>query len=265
MSTLQKAVGRGVVNTNRNDVKLVQQLLNRHRLPPLKAISEDGISGQETVNAIIDFQRIVVKMANPDGKVEPQSATFRLLSGSTTLTSSSMAAMPALTATGGYYTHPDAAKIPLSYGPHAVKLTTTAENLLKSILASCGMTAGMLTSTLRTYHDQARITITQTYKRDPNTVSTWYGAEVLKACKEHLDDIEGFAKWWEAYDKKRGKVSSLHLTNRAMDVVPTGDRAKFAARVQELVGVKGSGVGRIIPKGVMGEPVDHVEFKFDVT
>jgi len=265
MSTIKQAVGRGVTNTNRAEVKLVQQLLNRHRLPPLKAISEDGISGLETINAIIDFQRIVVKMANPDGRVDPQSVTFRLLSGNTTTSSASMASLPALTATGGYYSHPDAVKIPLAYGPNAVKLTTTAENLLKSILASCGMTGGMLTSTLRTYHDQARITITQTYKRDPSTVSTWYGAEVLKACKEHLDDIDGFAKWWEAYDKKRGKVSSLHLTNRAMDVVPTGDRAKFAARVKELVDVKGSGVRRIIPKGVMGEPVDHVEFTFDVT
>ena len=103
MSTIKQAVGRGVTNTNRAEVKLVQQLLNRHRLPPLKAISEDGISGLETINAIIDFQRIVVKMANPDGRVDPQSVTFRLLSGNTTTSSASMASLPALTATGGFY------------------------------------------------------------------------------------------------------------------------------------------------------------------
>lgn len=168
------------------------------------------------------------------------------------------------------FSHPDADKMAIKYaiqgdGKQVVQLTTQAEQLLKSILASCGMAGGTLTSTLRTYHDQARITITQTYKADPKKVRIWYGNEVLAACEKNLDDIPAFAAWWEQYDRRRGKVSSLHLTNRAMDVVPEGDRTKFAAKVQELVKVKGSGVKRIIPKGVMGEPVDHVEFTFDVT
>jgi hypothetical protein len=150
-------------------------------------------------------------------------------------------------------------------GKRVPELNKKAAQLLKSIVASCGMEAATLTSTLRTYYDQARITITQTYKSDPSKVSMWYGAQVLEACKKHLNDIEGFANWWKEYDRKRGKVSSLHLSNRAMDVVHSGDRTKFAAKVQELVAVPGSGVKRIIPKGVMKEPVDHVEFTFDVT
>ena len=36
-----------------------------------------------------------------------------------------------------------------------------------------------------------------------------------------------------------------------------------AAHVRDAAST--SGVRRIIPKGVMGEPVDHVEFNFDVT
>ena len=143
-------------------------------------------------------------------------------------------------------------------------MNAKAEYLLKSILASCGIYRATLTSTKRTYHDQARITMTQTYKADPSKVKKWYGQAVLDACKKHMDDIEAFAKWWEQYDKKRGKVSSRHLSNQALDVVPNTYRSKFAAKVTSLVPVSGSGVRRIIPKGVKGEPVDHVEFTFPV-
>jgi hypothetical protein len=168
------------------------------------------------------------------------------------------------------FSHPDANTVALKYsiqgdGKQVVPLNTEAAGLLKSILASCGMTGATLTSTLRTYHDQARITITQTYKAEPRRVRTWYGQEVYEACKKHLNDIQAFADWWQKYDKRRGRVSSLHLSNRAMDVVPSGDRAVFAKKVQDLAKAKNTGVKRIIPKGVMNEPVDHVEFTFDVT
>lgn len=167
----------------------------------------------------------------------------------------------------GTFSHPNASKVTLSYGPNAVKLSAGAERLLRSIVASVDMTGAKLTSTLRTYHDQARITMTQTYKASPAKVAQWYGKAVREACEKYLkkDDIQGFADWWEKYDNDRGKVSSKHIKNRAMDVVPNGDRAKFAKKVKELIAVPGSGVHRIIPKGVMGEPVDHVEFTFPVT
>lgn len=259
MATISRAVGRGVANPNRDDVKLVQQLLNQHRKPPLRQIAVNGSPDQETIAAIEEFQARVVKMARPDGRVDPNGATLRKLSEGGRSAAAS-------TAPGsGYFSHPDAAKVTLAYGANAVKMNREAEHLLKSILAACGMTKGTLNSTLRTYHDQARITITQTYKRDPSAVSTWYGADVLKACKEHLDDIDGFAAWWKEHDRKRGKVSSKHLSNRAMDVVPEGDRLKFVAKVRELKKVPRSGVAHIIPKGEMKEPVDHVEFSFDIT
>lgn len=166
----------------------------------------------------------------------------------------------------GYFTHADAGKVILTYDVHAVKLVATAESLLKSILASCAIFQARLTSTKRTYHDQARITLTQTYKREPRTVAQWYGQDVFDACKRFAatNDIQGFADWWAGRDRKLGKVSSLHLSNQAMDVVPSNDRSKFADAVKKLSTVHGSGVKRIIPKGVMGEPVDHVEFHFHV-
>jgi predicted chitinase len=60
---------------------LVQQLLNKHRPPPLRRIDEDGVVGPETISAIEEFQRRVVKMSTPDGRVDPDGTTLRALSG----------------------------------------------------------------------------------------------------------------------------------------------------------------------------------------
>ena len=264
MSTITKPVGGKIPNPNREEVRLVQKLLNKHRKPPLSLLDENGVDGLEVKGAIAEFQQRVVGMKNPDGRVDPGGKTLQALDSAIKETFGKNAPE------AGIFSHPDADKVSLSYsiqgdGKEVPKLNAKAAGLLKSILASCGMTGAKLTSTLRTYHDQARITITQTYKREPATVSKWYGAPVLEACKKYLNDIEGFAKWWKEYDTKRGRVSSLHLSNLAMDVVPTGDRAKFAKKVKELAALKGTGVRRIIPKGVMNEPVDHVEFHFPVT
>jgi hypothetical protein len=80
MATISRPVGAGVSNTNRNEVLLVQRLLNRHRRPPLPQIAEDGLVGPETIGAIEEFQRRVVKMNWPDGRVDPGGATIRALS-----------------------------------------------------------------------------------------------------------------------------------------------------------------------------------------
>ncbi len=289
MASIQRAVGRGVTNPRSEDVLLVQQLLNRHRPAPLSKIAEDGIQGNETIGAIEEFQRRVVKMNPPDGRVDPNGRTIRMLSQTpgqggvepSALTHHRIVAAspvgaagpkttttpPAVVGQFDTFSHPDASKVTLSYGSNAVRLNAKAEHLLKSILASVGIVGATVTSTLRTYHDQARITMTQTYVSNPNTVAQWYGQDVLDACKRFskTNDIQGFADWWRDRDAKRGRVSSRHLSNRALDVVPNGNRAKFAKKVEELIPVAGSGVQRIIPKGVMGEPVDHVEFTFPVT
>jgi hypothetical protein len=288
MATIQTAVGRGVKSVDAADVLQVQKLLNRHRMPPLSKIGETGKINDETIAAIEDFQRRVVKMKTPDGRVDPKGKTLTFLSdsppGATPVPSGlahwltvfgsaagdfipKTAGPPPANTHGPTFTKEGASGVALSYGKNAVPLNSKAETLLKSILASVGMSGATVTSTLRTYHDQARITMTQTYKASPDKVKTWYGQAVLDACIKYKekDDIQGFADWWKEHDTKRGKVSSKHLTNRALDVVPNGDRAKFARKVKELIPVTGSGVQRIIPKGTMGEPVDHVEFTFAVT
>jgi putative chitinase len=71
----------GPNGTNRfEDVKAIQILLNmngtRTGLPP---IVEDGTWGDGTNHAVLNFQAVVMRIANPDGRVDPSGATLREL------------------------------------------------------------------------------------------------------------------------------------------------------------------------------------------
>jgi len=75
--SISASVGRGGVNKS-TDVTAVQGLLNKHVRPPIKV---DGLAGPKTVAAIEDVQRRLVKMATPDGRVDPAGKTLAVLSG----------------------------------------------------------------------------------------------------------------------------------------------------------------------------------------
>jgi hypothetical protein len=77
---LTGSVGRGG-NNSPQDVRTVQSLLNKNRPAPLRPIVEDGQVGNETIAAIEEFQRRVAKLGNPDGRVDPNGATWRALTG----------------------------------------------------------------------------------------------------------------------------------------------------------------------------------------
>lgn len=261
---IRTAVGTqpGAMN-NSGDVEIVQRLLNEYAaVAGFQTLPVNGLMSKQLINAIKSFQMKVVGLNVPDGRVDPNGVTLRKLNEH----SPKATRLGIRTVFSDVYSHPDAANVGVTYGSNAVRLNEKAEFLLKCILASCGMKGGTVTSSLRTYSDQARITLTQTLpNKGESTVSQWYGKIVLEACKKFKGNVAGLEEWWRDYDAKRGKVSSKHLSNRALDVVPTGDRTKFAKKVSELIPVAGSGVQRIIPKGVMDEPVDHVEFTFPVT
>ena len=300
---IDNSVGYGGRN-NSADVAIIQQLLNDNisRVPAMTTrLKVDGKIGPNTRSAIVQFQQKVLGFN--DGRVDPggktlnallggSSSSFPGVSNSPTPPSSpssgfsygtgssepfdfmgSVATLPPQQPmapeffTFPYFYHEGHAGVSLAYvGPSARQMTGTAEQLLKCILASCGIHAANLNSTRRTYHDQARITIDQTYVDRRERVAGWYGARVAEEIENYINpkDIQGFADWWEAYDQGRGRVSSLHLSNQALDVDPAHSRGKFAEKVKELKGVAGSGVRHIIPKGVAGEPVDHVEFTFKI-
>ena len=74
------SVGANGIN-NQVDVKTVQILLNMNlgKLVPLRPLIEDGQIGNQALNAIYEFQHRIVKMPNPDRKVDPKGNTLRLL------------------------------------------------------------------------------------------------------------------------------------------------------------------------------------------
>ena len=79
MASLTRAVGRGAEKPLKREVLLVQQLLNRHRPASLPRIAEDGGQGDETYAAIEEFQRRVMKLKTPDGRVDPDGKTWQAL------------------------------------------------------------------------------------------------------------------------------------------------------------------------------------------
>jgi peptidoglycan hydrolase-like protein with peptidoglycan-binding domain len=76
--TILASVGRGSLNRS-EDVRLVQELLNRYIRAPQPPLVVNGMVDSRTVAAIEAFQRHVVHMHRPDGRVEPGSHTFAAL------------------------------------------------------------------------------------------------------------------------------------------------------------------------------------------
>lgn len=82
MYRLNGSVGNGGKNQH-DDVLIVQKLLNKnaHITDTIGRVPEDGNLDQATQNAILAFQRDVVRLAHPDGRVDPGGRTFRILTG----------------------------------------------------------------------------------------------------------------------------------------------------------------------------------------
>jgi flagellar protein FlgJ len=81
MMRLKSAVGRSHPN-NPDDVRVVQRLLNTAmtRMGSPVRLLEDGRFGPRTEAAIVQFQSRRLRMHAPDGVVDPNGATIRMLS-----------------------------------------------------------------------------------------------------------------------------------------------------------------------------------------
>ena len=78
MITITAAVGRGGMNRP-DDVRTVQILLNKHRSPSLRPIAVNSALDPGMIAAIEEFQRRVVKLVHPDGRVDPSGRTLAAL------------------------------------------------------------------------------------------------------------------------------------------------------------------------------------------
>lgn len=65
------------------DVKVVQSLINKvieaNLLMPLDVLRADGVAGKKTKHAIREYQRRVVGMSAPDGRIDPNGRTLKNL------------------------------------------------------------------------------------------------------------------------------------------------------------------------------------------
>jgi peptidoglycan hydrolase-like protein with peptidoglycan-binding domain len=82
MYRLSASVGQNGVNKH-DDVLIVQGLLNKnaHIVESIGRVPEDGNFDPSTGRAIIAFQHDVVRIASPDGRVDPNGRTYRILTG----------------------------------------------------------------------------------------------------------------------------------------------------------------------------------------
>ena len=78
MKTIVASVGHGGLNRT-EDVRLVQELLNRHLHPPQRPLVVDGVMSPRTIAAIAAFQRRVLNMHHPDGHIQPGDCTIAAL------------------------------------------------------------------------------------------------------------------------------------------------------------------------------------------
>lgn len=101
MTQIAKPVGKGVNTPPRDhDVKVVQQLLNKHKAPTASPISEDGTIDAKTIAAIEEFQRRVVRMSNPDGRIDLGGTTWKHLT-----TAPGGSSLTQLQSGSGYYSY----------------------------------------------------------------------------------------------------------------------------------------------------------------
>jgi peptidoglycan hydrolase-like protein with peptidoglycan-binding domain len=76
---IHNSVGKQGKNTAK-DVKVVQALLNAYfRNNKMTTLIVDGKCGPKTIASISDFQKSIVKLSSPDGRVDPGGKTFRAL------------------------------------------------------------------------------------------------------------------------------------------------------------------------------------------
>jgi hypothetical protein len=161
---------------------------------------------------------------------------------------------------GEFFVHPNAESIKINYGPTAIKLNSPAELLLKSIFAQANTPNLKVTSTLRTYDDQARVN----KQNSRANIASWYGQDVVQVWDKYMAGEmtqKQYADFLEDRDKKRGKVLSNHIPGFAIDVTPYSDQ--FASAAEKLMKKPNSGIRKVLRE--KSNNAVHIEFNFPVT
>lgn len=158
---ISQSVGQGGKN-NKNDVLFVQELLNElaaddGRIPE---VTVDGKMGQKTKNTIAKFQKYIVKLKAPDSRIDPNGRSEKTLISK--IIEIDLELIPTLAAK--YKLKKEKLAVTgsgprtLNYATNAKKvLSTYSENIVKLAMAYGGVNKCAISSTHRTFDDQARI------------------------------------------------------------------------------------------------------------
>ncbi|MGZ8997931.1 MAG: peptidoglycan-binding domain-containing protein, partial [Allosphingosinicella sp.] len=114
MDEIEDSVGAGGVN-HASDVRIVQQLLNQHMLAlglPLLIVDNDA--GDNTIKGIREYQRQVVGLARPDGRIDPGGRTWRLLDSGAGVPAPAPATRESSSLSGKSWWHANQARYPNS-------------------------------------------------------------------------------------------------------------------------------------------------------
>jgi hypothetical protein len=145
---LSNSVGRGGTNL-KIDVKLVQTLLNKTHINK-KNLKVDGSVGAKTIATILKYQRSVVGLAKPDGKIDVDGKTFRML----LLNSSPVKS----TASNIVDTIEESDTSHIKFGNSAKRIVSKKSlNVINKAVEEAGMDGAMITSTIRSPERQAKI------------------------------------------------------------------------------------------------------------
>lgn len=77
MKKLNTSVGRGGTNKSVDDIRLIQGLLNNYKIPgATDLLLIDGKIGKKTITRIELFQRKILNVKNPNGRIDMSSQIF---------------------------------------------------------------------------------------------------------------------------------------------------------------------------------------------
>ncbi|MCW8127925.1 peptidoglycan-binding protein [Microbulbifer halophilus] len=214
-----QSVGNGGVN-NRRDVILIQIYLNNFlsESSSEKVIAKDGLIGPNTISAIIWFQKNMVGMNHPDGRVDPNGKTFRYLTmyldeseqeeieknidsvGTSKEVGVSKERVRSKAGLDGFQvTYNGVAEDKRSVDGYSI-------NVIKLALKESGMAAAVITSTYRTPEEQAGIML-RNAKKSLKGQYRLYGSagdQVLKVYEDNKSKKES-----EVVDLMVDKVNEL--------------------------------------------------------
>jgi hypothetical protein len=215
MSAIAASVGRGGIN-RQDDVRIVQNLLNKNRSFGQSPITVNGLANAETIAAIEDFQRRALKLTNPDGRVDPNGNTLKALDGgglqNTTATNLS----------GAAWWHANQAKFPNS--SRVEDLEATFRNALQEFLAAL-QSAGATVSISATRRNKQRAHLMHhSFKiakdteslvgvpSEPGVNIVWDHGDFAKSKAAAQEMVDLFVIVFEP------SLTSLHITGQAVDM-----------------------------------------------